>query len=440
MADLGFLGMRVSGSWPTNVQPENYRQMLMLFNPNGMAPLLAVQSFLKSETTDDVTIHWATKTLATQRATGTAGSFVYTDSALSSAYVSGGAVGNTLYVKTSLAQNKHFRAGHTVLLRLSTDYRKDCRAIVVATHQNGASSYVAVKLREADPVSGGLALVDTLLVIGNSNPEAGNAPSSISYDPEQFDNYCQTFWTTLEISRRMLNTKLRFFDAYQEMRREAMQYHGLEIERSLVYGLKFNGVGDNDKQQTEMDGLRSFITTNASDNVSDFKNTTDAKYLSKSWLQAGADWLDEFVYKLSDFGQAGPSAERLALCGRGALQGINRLARQLGYYTVTPMQTKFGMKVTYWQTPQLDIYLKTTPSFSYEPTDLNTVMILDPKLLVGRTLRNSDTHFLPDKNYDNGGFVSVDGKKEGWLTDMSFEIHNPKAFGLLHNVGEDNVG
>src|SRR3972149_3979638 len=217
MADLGFLGMRVTGSWPANVQPENYRQLLLLFNPNGTAPLLAIQSFLKTESTDDITIHWATKTLATQRATGTAGSFVYTDSALATPYVSGGVAGNILYVKVTLAFSNHFRAGHTVLARLSTDYRKDTHARVVAVTKNGASSYVTIKLREADPVSGGLALVDTLLVIGNSSDEAGTAPASISYDPEQLDNLCQTFWTTLEISRRMLNTKLRFFDAYQEL-------------------------------------------------------------------------------------------------------------------------------------------------------------------------------------------------------------------------------
>lgn len=439
MADLGFMGMRVTGSWPANVQPENYRQMLLLFNPNGMAPLLAIQSFLKNETTDDITIHWSTKTLATQRATGTAGSFVYTDSALSSAYVSGGVAGTMVYVKVSLAQSKHFRPSHTVLLRLSTDYRKDCRGIVRSVFYNGASSYISVELRQADPVSGGLALVDTILVIGNSSAEAGTAPAAISYDPEEFTNLCQTFWTTLEISRRMLNTKLRPFDAYQELRREAMQYHGIEIERTLIHGKKFSGTDDNNKPITEMDGLRSFITTNAAANVADYKNTTDAAYTGKTWLQAGADWLDEFIYQAAEFGKAGLNVERLGLCGRGALRGINRLARHLGHVNVESMTTKFGMKVTYWQTPTLDIFLKTTASFSYEPTDQNTIMIIDPKLLIGRPLKNSDTHFLADKTYDSGGFTTIDGKKEGWLSDLSFEIHNPLAHAILHNVGQDNA-
>lgn len=437
MADLGFLGMRVTGSWPENVQPENYRQMLMLFNPNGMAPLLAVQSFLKQEKTDDPTIHWYTKTLATQRATGTAGSFVYTDSLLSSAYTSGGVAGTVVFVKTSLAQCKHFRAGHTVMLRLSTDYRYDCRGIVNDVSHNGASSYVSVTLREADPISGGLALVDTILVIGNSNAEAGSAPSAISYDPAPFDNKCQIFWTTLEISRRMLNTKLRAFDAYQELRREAMQYHGLEMERSLIHGKKFDGTGTNGKPQTEMDGYRSFITTNAAANVKDFMNTTDTAYAGKTWLQAGAEFLDEMVYVASDFGKAGTNVERLGLCGRDALRGVNRLARHLGWKVLDQMTTKFGMKVTRWETPLLDVYLKTTASFSFEPTDLNTVMLIDPKLFVGRVL--TDTRFLPDKTYDSGGFTAIDGKKEGWLTDMSFEIHNPLAGSIMYNVGKDNT-
>lgn len=437
--DLGFLGMRTTGTWPVNVQPENYRQMLLLFDPNGMMPLTAFQSFSKSEVTDDPTIHWHTKTMATQRATGTAGSFVYTNPTLATPYVSGGTAGTIVYVKTSLAQNNHFIPGHTVLLRLSTDYRYDTHGRVVQVVKNGANSYAAVKLRQNDPISGGLALVDTILVIGKSNPEGGTAPASVSYDPEAFENKCQIFWTTLSISRRMINTKLRSFDAYQEARREILLYHGLEIEKTLHKGLLFDGTDENGKPLTEMDGYASFITTNASANVSDYKNTTDPNYTGKSWLLGGLDWLEEKIYQLSDFGKAGPNATRLAVCGRGALQAINRLSRYTGMIQVDETTTQIGMKISRVSIGGLELMFKTTAAFSYEPTDINSVMVVDPTLIRTRPMRNSDTRYLADKQFDTGGWTTVDGKQEGWYSDLSFEVHNPLAGGLFYNLGQDNV-
>ena len=87
----GFLGMRGTGDWATDQRPLNWREMILYLYPNGMAPLTAMLSKLKTETTNDPQFHWWTKSLANQAGAVTG---VYTDSALSISYVSGGTSGD----------------------------------------------------------------------------------------------------------------------------------------------------------------------------------------------------------------------------------------------------------------------------------------------------------------------------------------------------------
>ncbi len=432
MADLGFLGMRATGDWPNNVEPENFRMGLLLFFPNGKAPLTAINSAMGSEPSTSHTIHWFTKTLATQRATGTAGSFIYDDQAVATAYSGATGVLNTIvYAKMTIVLTNHFRVGHSVLLRDANDYAADTHGEVTAVVQNGTSSTVAVKLDEADTKD--LATCDTLLVISNVNDEGGTIPEALTYDPEEFTNIEQISRNSLNISGSEIAEETRIGDPYLELKREVLQYHGIELEKNVIHGLQIKRTGANGKRRWKMDGVISVINTNASANVNDYALNTS--YTGQSWLEGGGDWLDEFIYQIFDFGD---DSEKLGLCGREALRGVNRIAKADGIINLESMTTKFGMKVVRWTTPVGDIFLKTHPLFSYEATDKNTILIIEPKLLKSRPKRGRDTHFRPDILYQKGGFTAIDGRKEEWLTEMSMEYHNPSAMGILYSVGLDN--
>lgn len=432
MADLGFLGMKATGDWPANVEPENFRMGLLLFFPNGKAPLTAIMSAMGSQPSTSHTIHWFTKTLATQRATGTAGSFIFDDAALGTAYTGATGVLNTvLFAKMTVALSNHFRTGQSVLLRDADDYTADTHGEVVSVVQDGASSYVSIKLDEID--QNDLATCDTLLVIGNVNDEGGTIPEALTYDPEEFTNIEQIYRNSLDISGSEIAEELRIGDPYMELKREVLQYHGIGLERSTIHGLQVKRTGANGKRRWKMDGVISVINTHASANVDNYTANTD--YSGQSWLEGGGDWLDEFIYQIFDFGD---DSEKLGLIGREALRGINRVAKADGIIQLEPMTTKFGMKVVRWVTPVGDIFLKTHPLFSYEATDQNTLLIIEPKLLKNRPKRGRDTHFRPDILYQKGGFTAVDGRKEEWLTEMSMEYHNPLAMGILYGVGLDN--
>ena len=339
-----FLGMRGTGDWATDQRPKNWREGILYRYPNGMAPLTALLSKMRSEKVNDPQYYWWTKILAQQSATITAGE-IYTDAALSSAYVSGGVAGATLYVKMTEANADQFRAGHQVLLRDASDYTVDVNAKVTAVLKNGASSYIAAKLLEADDNSTthDLSNADTVLIIGSINPEGGAMPDAVSYDPFKWNNYTQIFRTALEITRTARLTKLRTGDAYKELKREALEMHSIEMEKAFLWGIATEGTGANGKPERTTMGLVPAIngagtpSGEQSGTVDNFALNTD--YTGQSWLAGGEDWLDEQLEIMFRYGQR----EKLAFCGSGALLGINRLIKNIGQFQFTPATKDYGM-------------------------------------------------------------------------------------------------
>ena len=280
-----FLGMRGTGDWVTDQRPKNWRETMLFLYPNGSMPLTAIMSKMKSEKTDDPQFYWWTKLLPTQAAAVTG---VYTDAALSSAYTSGGVSGTVLYIKMVAASIIHFRAGHTVLLRDASDFTVDVVAKVTAVASNGVNSYLTVQLLEADDNSGyshDLSDCDTVLVVGSINAEGAAMPSAIAYDPDKMNNYTQIFRTPLSITRTARRTKLRTGDQYKEAKREALELHGIEMEKAFIFGIPYEGTGSNGKPERTTEGLLTCVRTNNSSCVTDFQ--LNATYHGKDWLDDG---------------------------------------------------------------------------------------------------------------------------------------------------------
>lgn len=426
---MPFLGMRGTGDWANNQRPENWRETILYLYPNGSAPLTAMLSMLGDEQTDDPVYHWWTKNLPAQGGDATN---VYTDAALSSAYSGDNkSAGDTVYVKAAADVIKEFRTRHQVLLRDESNYNVDTTGKVIDRVINGSDSYIAVKLLEDTDSANDLGSVDRVLVIGNMNPEGSTMPDSISYDPVEYDNYTQIFRTPLELTRTTRRTRLRTGDAYQEAKREALELHSIEMEKALIWGVKSSNTGDNNKPERTTNGLLKFITANASQNVDDYTDNSD--FDGKTWLQGGEDWLDEQLEKIFRYG----NTEKLALVGSGAMLAINRLAKVTGQIQLEPMTTEYGIQVTNWLTPFGSIYLKLHPLFSYEQTNRNSMLILEPQKLKWRFI--DDTFFVEDPEDRRNRNHSLDGTQEEFITEGGLEVHHPLAFGYLNGVGKDNT-
>jgi len=432
---MPFLGMRGTGDWVADQRPKNWRETILYRYPNGMAPLTAILSKMASESTDDPEFNWWTKSLPTQRATVTG---VYTNLGLSTAYTSGATAGTTLYVKMSAADVASFRVGHQVLLRDASDLTVDVNVKVISKVVNGASSYIACYLLEADDNStaGDLSDCDAALIIGNINSEGAAMPDAISYDPAKWYNYTQIFRTPLEMTRTAMKTRLRTGDQYKEAKRECLEMHSIEMEKAFLFGVPSERSGDNGKPERTTLGLIPAIKggyngVTSAGLVSNFKLDTD--YSADSWLASGEDWLDTRLEQIFRYG----ASEKLAFAGSGAILGINKLIKAGGNFDYTSTTADYGIQVTKWRTAFGVINLMTHPLLSFEVTTRNSLVIFEPKDLKFRYI--DDTMFKADKQMSEGGWANRDGIKEEYLTEGGLEYHHPDGWGYLNGVGQDNT-
>lgn len=426
---MAFLGMRGNGDWVTDQRPKNYRETILRLYPNGDAPLTAILSMMGSEKVDDPEFNWWTKGLAGQAAAVTG---VYTDPALSSAYVSGGVIGSIVYLKMAAAVAAEFRKGHQVLMRDESDLTVDVVGKVLDVQVNGASSYIAVKLLEADDNSslGDLSDCDRVLIIGNINPEGGEMPTSIAYDPVKWYNYTQIFRTPLSITRTARRTRLRTGDAYKEAKREALELHSIEMEMAFLFGIKTETTGANGKPERTTLGLIPAIKTGAAANCSYYPTSTEGT--GKTWVTAGETWMNNKLEQIFRYG----SQEKLALCGNGVLLGIQSLIRAGADMTFQPgVKVDYGLVVGKWVTTFGTIYLKTHPKFNMEASLRHAAVITEPRLLKYRFIDDTDFYAQPEKH--NEGRGRIDGTEEEYLTEAGLEYHHPSAMGYLTGFGID---
>lgn len=434
----GFLGMRSNNDWETDQRPKNWREMILYLYPNGQAPLTAITSLGKTEPTDDPEFNWWTKALAEQAGAITN---IYTDVTLASAYSTGGVVGTTLYVKCAEATAAEFRQGHTALLRDSDDLDVDVIAKVTAVVKNGANSYIACKLLEADDNSAShdLSDADRIKVAGNINAEGGVTPDSISYTPTKYYNYTQIWRTPLEMTRTAMKTRLRTGDQRKDAKREALELHGIEMEWSAILGIRYEGVGDNGKPERSTQGVVPFLRANNTTNIVDY--VTDTNYSGQTWLQGGDDWLldiIELLYRYND----GAGSEFIMYCGSGVVKALERLAKAGLDIQIGPAQdVGYGIKVREWVTSFGSIYLKTHPLYSYETTMRDVAVLVKPSNMVFRAL--DDTQFYGTPEGKNYVYTStgrrIDGINEEFLTEGGWEFHHPQMFMFAKGFGSTNT-
>lgn len=423
----GFLGLRSSADFTVAGQrPKNYREGILFLYPNGTAPLTALTAGMKSESVDDPEFSWYTKKLQTQAGTVTG---VYTNSALSTALAAAATDGMTLYIKMSEDDSKHFRAGHVVLLRKTTDYQFDLPAKVVDKGGSGASSYLQISTLKAsnvgfNPVS---ADINRVLIIGTANAEGAGIPQAVAYDPIKWYNYTQIFRNSLEMTRTAMKTRLRTGDAYKEAKREALELHSIEMEKAFIYGIPTEKTGANGKPERTTGGLIWAI--NQGGTLKDYRY---AGYgASVSWLTKGQDFLDNQLKQIFSYGDS----EKMAFVGSGAILAINQLARANGQWQFTPQTTEYGISISRLVCPYGSLVMKTHPLFSLEASDANSMLIFEPRKMKFRFV--DDTQFYPDNGQH--GHNRKDGKMEEYLTEAGLEFNGVEGWGYLTGVGLTTV-
>lgn len=425
-----FLNMRASDSHADSAfRPKSWREKILRLYPNGSVSLTALTALMPSESVDDPEFNWFGKGLASQAATVTAR---HTDAARTSAYASGGVAGTVLYLTVTEDDSgaSQFRVGHQVLLRDASDQTVDVNAKVLAVQKGSTTTtYLTVKLLEADDNSslGDLSDCDRILIIGNINPEGSEMPDSISYDPTKHSNYTQIFRNSLSLTRTRMRTKVRYgTTAYQEQKRDALEFHGIEMEKSFLWSIPTEGIGANGQPERTTGGLYYHVPAA---NKSAF--TTDTDFTGKTWLQAGGDWLNKWLEVCFRYG---PKV-RTAYVGTGTVLAINKFVENRGEFQFTPKTTAYGIQIMEWITPFGTIDMYTHPLFSHESTNRNAMLLFCPEYIRYRYV--DDTFFQKDDRMKFGTWVAIDGIKEGWLTECGLEIYHTSTLMSLWGFGSD---
>lgn len=419
MADVAFLGMRASADFTvTGQRPRNWRETILRLYPNGKAPLTALLSLMKEETTNDPEFNWFCKVLPSQAAVITG---MWLDDTLQTPSNAVGTRGQAVYVQMSEDEARQFVPNHTVLLRNNENTEMDTVGIVEDAVLAAANSYLRVKLLEGSPQPLTAANMQRCLIIGSAHAEGAIIGQAIAYDPYRQKNFTQIFRNALEITRTAEKTHLRTGEAYKEAKREALELHSIEMEKAFLFGVPSENKGANGKPLRTTGGIIWSIKQN---------NGLVENFVG-DWEKDGLDWLDEILMRLFRWGET----DKLAFVGDAALLGINRLARKYGTWNYTPQTRAFGINIVELITPFGQITMKTHPLFSHEPTNQHSMLIFEPKNIKYRYI--TDTQFFSDDK--EHGHNRYDAKKEEYLTECGLEYHFPQSWAWLNNIGKSTV-
>lgn len=436
---MAFLGMRGTGDWATNQDPENWMERVLYEFPQGDALLTAILSMMDSEEISNTVHNWWTET---DPVMGGAVSNIYIDAGMATAYVYAthqaafGADGSSVYLKIAAAVAAEVNEGAQI--RILDNDRPDaavmgkCTGVLI----NGANSRLTVKLDEADDNGAdastyNMATADYFQVSGHKQPQGAAVPDSVHYNPSPYSNYMQIFEEAFKITRTARKTRLRTGNQYEQDKIKTLQRLSKKMEMAFLNSVLSTRTGDNGEPELSMQGIVPTVRAENSDCVKDFRY--DTEFTGKTWKQGGEDFMDTYIELFSRWAPG----EMLCLMGSGASRGITQLAKTYGQINLEPGPDKtYGLKVRTW-VGEITLHLMTHPLFSRYEADRYKMLILDPKNIKYKYI--DDIHFKEDPNKGKSGINSFDGTNESFLAEVTLEYLFPKQFALFDGIGQDNT-
>lgn len=399
---MAIQGLRDTSNFVTNQRPENWREGIMLLYPNGKTPLLGMTSMMKSRSVDDFTYNWWEKSLNARRVALAAN--IASTSVTTFTLASGATImkeGDILLVEES---------GELVVL--TADPTSDTALVV----QRGFAGTTAATVTFA-----GAGVNPNLSIVGSAHEQGSLAPTGIGYDPNQQYNYTQIFRNTLEATRTAMKTRLRTGDSIKEAKRECLEYHGIDMEKSFLFGKRFLGT-KNGKPWATTGGVEQSIPA---------ANLLDGAGATGIDMETLETWL-ELIFREG-------SSEKMWLGGNASLLAIQQIVRKNSSIQITSGIKEFGMNVTRLTSPFGELVCKTHPLMNQMTGGttggtayygVNSWAFIMDMANIGYThLTDSDTKYEPDLQV-NG----MDGLKSGYLTEAGLELHHASTHFLVKNL------
>lgn len=417
---MSIQGFRTDENFISTQRPQNWRQVMLLLYPNSSeiakAPLTALTSLMKSESTDDPVFHWFQKILDARRLQINA-NVATTDGTITVNPTFQNTSQSNASVATILKAGDMLYIEQTgEIVRVSADPTSTTIVPVIRAQQGTTATAITIAAAGTNPF---------MFVIGSSYEEGSLAPTSVAYDPVEVNNFCQIFRSTLSITRTAMRTRLRTGDAVTEAKRECLEYYTVDMERAFW----FNG----EKSLTTLNGNPVRMTTGIIQQITDQAPT---QIISAP----GSGLIDmNFLEKNLEICFRYGSSEKMMFGSNLILLAVEQAIRKNSFYKIEYGLKEYGMKVSRFVTPFGEIVFKVHPLFNQQQggttagaqflSIANNGYILD--------MANIRYRYVDDVKYEKDLTpVGLDGLKSGYLGECGLELHH----GLSHMVWKGITG
>lgn len=403
-----FAGMRASNDAGTDERPKNFRELILWRDPNGSAPLTALMSKMKKETTDDPEFNWWEEEQNAVRIRVSATTATTTG-------------GTTINVDTSASGSDalHLVAGDLLLVEKATVTTFTYEIVQVAANPSAATA-ITITRSAAGTTADTIATATWLLKIGSAFAEGTTSPAASNRNPTKYNNYTQIFKTAYNLTETARATKHRTGDVEKNDKKRKAFDHAVALEWAALFGHPSEDTTGSEPKRTT-GGLMYFLGLNydatSKPTIATMVGTTATE----------EDFLDA-TYGMWDYNVPESGDERIAFCGNGFLNRLNKIvladgATRVNYDGTVDM---FGMRMQRWVLPQGTIYLKSHPLMNTNSRFTNGCFIINPPGIRYRPLTGRDT-----KLQDNIQANDADQKKGQWLTEAGFEFNHLRSMRYL---------
>ena len=411
---MSIQGFRTDENFISTQRPQNWRQVMLLLYPNSSeiakAPLTALTSLMKSESTDDPVFHWFQKILDARRLKINA-NLLTTDNIITVDATFTNTAQSNASVATILKGGDMLYIEQTgEIVRVSTDPSSTTVVPVTRAQQGTAATAITIATAGTNPY---------MFVIGSAYEEGSVAPTSLAYDPTEINNYCQIFRSTLSITRTAMRTRLRTGDAVTEAKRECLEYYTVDMERAFW----FNG----EKALITLNGNPARMTTGI---VQQIKDQAPGQFVAAP----GNGLIDmNFLETQLEICFRYGSSEKMMFGSNLILLAFEQAVRKNSFYKIETGLKEYGMRVSRFVTPFGEIVFKVHPLFNQQQGGVtggsafysiaNNAYILD--------MSNIRYRYVDDVKYEKDLTpVGLDGLKSGYIGECGLELHH----GLSHMV------
>ena len=408
---IALQGIRGTGDWGTDERPKDFREGILFLNPNGDTPLQGFLGKLKSESLTDPEFAWWEEEL---RPVQLKVQGAIANGTIQSITVVAGGIGDESTGAFSCA------VGDLFMVQTSTGVVTGEYLEITAAPTTDTG--ITVARGAAGSTAAAIADGAILTCVGSVFAEGTGAPNATSQNPTKVKNFAQIFKTAYELTNTADNTEARTGPALQNDKKRQMFKHASKLELAYLFGRAYETIGPNNKPKRYTGGLFNFLANQTKTFGKNGVATGAAVWNEDNFL----DWVAQCFNYTAD----GVGNERIVLCGNGALNALNKLAKngsntRINYDGIVSF---YGMELQRWVLPQGVLYFKSHPLFNINPVYQYAMLGLNISGLKDRFLRKhtfKDNIQLPDS----------DTKKGQWIGETGLEVHFPKTHFIMLNCG-----